>query len=68
MRLNILKSLVREERRSRMTLQVKKYMEILDTLQPIAVPKKVPDEDMKRIDGLRKTENLQKDYINSLQL
>ncbi|XP_073970364.1 dynactin subunit 1-like isoform X3 [Rhodnius prolixus] len=62
-----LKSLVREEKRARMSLQAKKYTEILDKLQPITVPKKIPDEDMKRIDGLKKKlKNLQKDYINAL--
>lgn len=32
-----LKSLVREEKRARMSLQAKKYTEILDKLQPITV-------------------------------
>uniref|UniRef100_A0A0A9YQ70 Dynactin subunit 1 n=1 Tax=Lygus hesperus TaxID=30085 RepID=A0A0A9YQ70_LYGHE len=62
-----LKSLVIQERKGRMSEQTKKYLNILNNLAPIYVPKKVPDADMKRIDELqKKLKQLEKDYWDNL--
>ncbi|BES89489.1 dynactin [Nesidiocoris tenuis] len=62
-----LKSLVTQERKGRMSEQTKKYLNLLNSLAPIHVPKKVPDNDMKRLDELqKKLKQLEKEYWDNL--
>ncbi|XP_014258931.1 dynactin subunit 1 isoform X2 [Cimex lectularius] len=62
-----LKSLVKKERKSTMSEQMKKYVDMLNKLGPIHIPKKIPDDEMKRVNELKKKlKELHKDYLNSM--